>query len=113
MLIATKHKLDNLIIIVDYNKIQALNTLDDALPLNDLKSKFKAFNCNCINVKNGHSFKSIIKALKNYKSNNKPTVIIVNTIKGKGIKEFENNPVWHARKISEKDLMIAEKRLKF
>ena len=64
-------------------------------------------------VKNGHSFKSIIKALKIKNSGKKPTVIIVNTIKGKGIKEFENDPVWHARKVSQNDLEIAKKRLKF
>ena len=48
LLIATKHKLDNLVIIVDYNKIQALMRLEDALPLKNLKSKFQSFNCNCI-----------------------------------------------------------------
>ena len=45
LLIATKHKLDNLIIIVDYNKIQALSKLDDALSLHNLSKKFKSFNC--------------------------------------------------------------------
>lgn len=113
LLIATKHRLDNLVIIIDYNKIQALDKLDNALPLTSLKSKFQSFNCNCFNVKNGHSFKSIIKSLKINKSNGKPTVIIMNTTKGKGIKEFENDPVWHARKISERDLKIAKKRLEF
>ncbi len=113
LLIAAKHKLDNLIIIVDYNKIQALSRLEDALPLKNLKSKFQSFNCNCIDVKNGHSFKSIIKALKIKNSKKKPTVVIMNTIKGKGIKEFENDPVWHARKISQNDITIAKKRLKF
>ena len=113
LLIATKHRLDNLVIVIDYNKIQALDKLDNALPLTSLKSKFQSFNCNCFNVKNGHSFKSIIKSLKINKSNGKPTVIIMNTTKGKGIKEFENDPVWHARKISERDLKIAKKRLEF
>ena len=113
LLIATKHRLDNLVIIIDYNKIQALDKLDNALPLTNLKLKFQSFNCNCFNVKNGHSFKSIIKSLKINKSNGKPTVIIMNTTKGKGIKEFENDPVWHARKISERDLKIAKKRLEF
>ena len=64
LLIANKHKLDNLIIIVDYNKLQALSKLEDALPLNNLYNKFKAFNCNCIELKRGHDFKSILKHLK-------------------------------------------------
>ena len=46
LLIASKHKLDNLMIIVDYNKIQALSSLEDALPLHDLVKKFKSFNFN-------------------------------------------------------------------
>ena len=56
-----KYKLDNLVILVDYNKIQALNKLKDALPLGNLLSKFKSFNCNCIEIKKGHSFNDLIK----------------------------------------------------
>ena len=52
----------------------------------------------------------LIKTFKNLKPK-KPTVIIINTIKGKGIKEFENDPVWHARQLKEKDIMIGYKRL--
>ena len=111
ILIATKHKLNNLIIIVDYNKIQALSRLEDALPLDSLKSKFKAFNCECYEVKNGHSFKSLIKFLKLNQSK-MPKVFIVNTIKGKGIKEFENDPIWHAIKLKDEDVKIAKRRLK-
>ena len=111
LLIAAKHKLDNLIVLIDYNKIQALTKLDDALPLNNLVKKFKSFNWNCTNVKDGHSFFSLINSLKNNKKNGRPTAFVINTIKGKGIKEFENDPVWHARKISPSDIAIAYKRL--
>ena len=111
MLIANKHKLDNLILIIDHNKIQALSKLDDVLPLNNLSNKIKSFNWNCINVKNGHSFKSLISSLKIKQT--KPTAIILNTIKGKGIKEFENDPVWHARQVTNTDIEIAKRRLKF
>lgn len=113
LLIAAKHKLDNLIVLIDYNKIQALTRLNEALPLNNLKEKINAFNCNCHEVINGHSFEEIIKKLKKIKNNSKPNVVILNTIKGKGIKEFENNPVWHARKLSETDILIGKKRLGF
>ena len=111
LLISSKHKLDNLIIIVDYNKIQALSTLKDALPLHDLVKKFKSFNFNCVDIKNGHSFKSIISSLKKKIIKNKPTAFILNTIKGKGIKEFENDPVWHARKLAGEEIKIGKKRL--
>tara|TARA_B100001540_G_scaffold64694_1_gene58143 strand:- start:19 stop:771 length:753 start_codon:yes stop_codon:yes gene_type:complete len=111
LLIAARHNLSNLIVIVDYNKIQALTTLDEGLPLNSLTEKFESFNWNCIEVKDGHSFESIISAFDNITEERKPTVIILNTIKAKGIDEFENDPVWHARKIKAEDIVIGKKKL--
>jgi transketolase len=111
LLIASKHKLDNLIIIVDYNKLQALSALKDALPLNNLVKKFKSFNCNCVSIKNGHSFQSIISGMRKIRKG-KPNIIVINTIKGKGIKEFENDTVWHARQLTIDDIEIGRKRLK-
>ena len=111
LLIASKHKLSNLYLIIDYNKIQALSKLKDALPLNNLKKKVQSFNWNCIDVKDGHSFSQIIKSFKIKKKNNKPTAIILNTIKGKGIKKFENDPVWHARKLQGEEIVIGKKSL--
>lgn len=110
-LIASKHKLDNLVLIIDYNKIQALSPINDVLPLSDLGKKLKAFNWHCIEVENGHSFKSLVKNFKKKNKKNKPTVMIINTIKGKGIKEFENDPVWHARQLKGKEIEVGKKRL--
>lgn len=112
LLIASKHKLNNLVIIIDYNKIQALSKLDDALPLHNLKKKLTSFNIAVTNIKNGNSIKDIIKGFKkNEKNNDKCTAIILNTIKGKGIKSFENNPVWHARKLQGEEIKIGKKAL--
>jgi len=111
LLIGSKHKLDNLVVLIDYNKIQALSRLKDALPLEDLSSKFKAFNWDCIKVKDGHSFKSLVPALKRKNKKGKPLAIIINTIKAKGIKEFENDPIWHARKLQGKEIEIGKKKL--
>ena len=111
LLIGAKHQLDNLVVLVDHNKIQALFRLKDALPLKDLSAKFKAFNWDCINVKDGHSFKSLIPSLKRKNKKGKPLAIIINTIKGKGIKEFEDDPIWHARKLQGKELEIGKKKL--
>ena len=96
---------------VDYNKIQALSRLRDALPLENLSSKFKAFNWNCEQVKDGHSFKMLISSFKKKNNKGKPRVIIVNTIKGKGIKDFEDDPVWHVRKLQGKDIDLGKKKL--
>jgi transketolase len=111
LLIGSKHKLDNFVVIVDYNKIQALSRLKDVLPLEDLPSKFKAFNWNCTEVKDGHSFKSLVTSFKKKNKKGRPLAIIINTIKGKGIKEFEDDPVWHARKLQGKDIEIGKKKL--
>ncbi len=111
LLIGAKHNLDNLIVIVDYNKIQALSTLDDALPLDNLVAKFKAFNWSCLDISDGHSFEELISVLQQENDEGKPLVIIVNTIKGKGIKAFENDPTWHARKIKGEELKIGKREL--
>ena len=111
LLIASKYQLDNLVVLVDYNKIQALSRLKDALPLEDLSTKFKSFNWDCIKVKNGHSFKSLISSLKKKNKKGKPLAIIINTIKGKGIKEFEDDPIWHARKLQGKEIEIGKEKL--
>ena len=111
LLIGAKHNLDNLIVLIDYNKIQALSTLDDALPLDNLVAKFKAFNWNCLDVKHGHLFEELIFALQQENDGGKPLAIIINTIKGKGIKAFENDPAWHARKIKGNEMAIGKKEL--
>lgn len=111
LLIAAKHKLDNLLVLVDYNKIQALTTLDEALPLDDLTAKFKAFNWDCAEVHDGHSFDELVPALQLPNGSSKPRAVVVHTTKGKGIKAFENQPAWHARKIKGVELEIGKKEL--
>ncbi len=111
LLIGARHKLDNLVVLVDYNKIQALSTLDEALPLHDLSTKFKAFNWDCAEVNNGHSFEELLPVLQESNAEGKPRVIIAHTIKGKGIKPFENDPAWHARKIKGEELELGKKEL--
>ena len=110
-LIAAKHKLDNLYLVIDYNKIQALSKIEDVLPLDNLVSKIRSFNWNCVEIKNGHSFKSLIKGFNTKVKKGKPTAYVINTIKSKGLKEFENDPVWHARKLKDQEINIGKKRL--
>ena len=111
LLIAGKHKLDNLIITANYNKLKRFLSYRMLCHLT-IYLKFRAFNCNCIEIKNGHNFSSIIKSFKKIKKNNKPNVIIAHTIKGKGVKEFENDTVWHARQLKGEEIEIGKKRLK-
>ena len=110
LLIAARHKLNNLVVLVDYNKIQALSFLKDGLPLDDLSAKFKAFNWDCTEINDGHSFDELIPVL-HQNSSMKPKVFVVHTTKGKGVKAFENDPAWHARKIKGEELEIGKKEL--
>ena len=111
LLIGSKHKLNNITVLVDYNKIQALTTLNEGLPLDDLELKFKAFNWDCDVIDDGHSFDEIIQVLKMRKNNMKPRIVIANTIKSKGIKQFENDPRWHARKLKGDELELGKREL--
>jgi transketolase len=106
LLIAAKHQLDNLVLLVDYNKIQALNSVQNILPLDDLSAKFKAFNWCVSEVLDGHDFEQIITSLKTKSTKYTPSVIILHTTKGKGIKAFENSADWHARKVKGDDIEI-------
>ena len=111
ILIGAKHCLDNLVVIVDYNKIQALTTLEEGLPLENLSAKFKAFNWDSAEVSDGHSFEELLPVFKESNIQGKPRVIIVHTIKGKGVKAFEHDPKWHARRIKGEELEIGKKEL--
>ena len=93
LLFASHHKLDNLNIIIDYNKIQSMDFINKVINIEPLKSKFLSFGCN-VKVINGHNITAINNALiKPVK--NKPNIIIANTVKGKGVSFMENNNLWH------------------
>ena len=109
-LIATHHKLDNLIAIIDYNKLQALDKIDNVLCLKDLGKKFKAFGYSVSEI-DGHNFKEIIPALRK-REKEKPSLILANTIKGKGVSFMENNSKWHVRIPTKEELKQAYKELK-
>jgi transketolase len=92
-LFAAHHKLDNLIVIVDYNKLQAFGRTNEVLNLKPLTKKWESFGWNVQRI-NGHDFKEIERAF-NSLSKEKPNVIIADTIKGKGISFAENKMEWH------------------
>ena len=107
LLFASFHKLDNLIIIIDYNKIQSLDFTKNILKLEPLRKKFQSFGCNVKNI-NGHNFIQIYKSFF-VRENKKPTVIIANTIKGKGVHFMENSILWHYKCPNSQELKVAIK----
>ena len=110
LLFASFHKLDNLFIIIDYNKIQSLDFTKNILKIEPLKKKLSSFGCNVKNI-DGHNFNQIYISLLKRKKN-KPTILIANTIKGKGVKYMENKILWHYKFPDQKQLQKAIKELK-
>ena len=95
-LFGAHHHLDNLCIIIDYNKLQGLGNTNEVLNLEPLKDKLSAFNWACLEI-DGHNHHEIKNALEHFSKNPKPTAIIAHTIKGKGVGFMENELLWHYR----------------
>lgn len=106
---AAKYKLDNIVAILDRNKIQQDGFSDDIMPLDPVKEKWLSFNWDVIEI-NGHKIEQLIPALKT-RNLGKPQIIIANTVKGNGIKHMANNPQWHGRAPSKKHLPLLVKEL--
>jgi transketolase len=89
---AGHHKLNNLTVVIDYNKLQSFGHVDEIMSLEPFGEKWNSFNWNVHEV-DGHNFKQLIAAFNSESS--KPKVIIANTIKGKGVSFMENKLEWH------------------
>ncbi len=101
VMFSSHNKLDNLIAIIDYNRLQGFGTTDEILSLDPLKDKFQSFGWYANEI-NGHNMKEIINSLSILPlKKNKPSVIIANTIKGKGVKSMENKIHSHYEVLSE------------
>jgi len=109
-LISSHHNLDNLVVIVDCNKMQALDKINHVISLDNLRKKFEAFGWYVSEI-DGHSFLEIIEVL-NKKINGMPQVILAHTIKGKGVSYMENNPEWHGRRPTPERINPAYSELK-
>ncbi len=92
-LCAGKHKLSNLTAIVDYNKRQSYGTVDEVQPLEPLYSKWEAFRFNAEHV-DGHEV-SVLGPCFSHQHAERPRAVICHTVKGKGVPEVENHPMWH------------------
>ncbi|PIS05341.1 MAG: transketolase [Candidatus Buchananbacteria bacterium CG10_big_fil_rev_8_21_14_0_10_42_9] len=94
---AGKNRLSNLTIIVDRNNIQIDGHTEDVMPLEPFEEKYEAFNWHVLSI-NGHSVSEIINACEQADAmQEKPTMIIANTIPGKGVHFMEDRPEWHGK----------------
>ena len=104
---APHNGLDNLTVIIDSNKIQAMDQLDNIISLGSIVDKWKAFGWHVIEL-DGHSIPSLQNTFKAAPfSSGKPTLIVANTTKGKGISFMENVPIWHFRMPNKEEMEIA------
>jgi transketolase len=95
MMFASHHRLDNLIAIVDYNKIQALGRTNEVVNLEPLADKWRSFGWRVEEI-DGHDFEQIVSAFeKVLLQQGKPNVIIAHTVKGKGVSFMEDRLLWH------------------
>ena len=89
-------KLDNLIAIIDRNRLQIDGCTENVKSLDNLDAKIKAFNWNVIEI-NGHDIRAVYDAIEKAKQSDRPFAIIADTVKGKGVSFMENNAGWHGK----------------
>lgn len=106
-------KLDNLVVIVDNNGLQIDGKIDEVCSPYPIDEKFKAFNFHVINVEDGNNFDQLRAAFKEAKTiTEKPTAIIMKTLKGKGISYMEDVADWHGKAPNDEEYEIAMQELK-
>ena len=108
---APKYELDNIRVIVDYNKVQLDGNNDEVMPLGDLAAKIRSFGWNVLEC-DGHDFDSIDQCFsKADEVKGVPTAIIAHTVKGKGVSFMEGKSEWHGKTIGDKEYVEAMKEL--
>lgn len=110
---ASQYKLDNLIAFIDYNGLQIDGKLSEVTTPEPIKEKFEAFGFDVFEI-DGHNIELIIETVNNIKNNKnqKPNIVILKTIKGKGISFMENDFNYHGKKITEEEYLKAKQQLK-
>ena len=103
-------RLDNLIAIIDRNRLQIDGCTENVKTLDNLTEKIKAFNWEVIEI-DGHNIQAIYQAIENAKKAKTPVAIIANTIKGKGVSFMENNAGWHGKAPNKEEFEKAMKEL--
>ena len=105
VMFAGEHKLGNLILIIDNNKVSMLDYCRNILDLNPLDDKFKMFKW-AVKTVDGHNIGQLHNSLKRIKedNNDKPKLLIANTVKGKGVPSLENDPLSHIKNIKPEEI---------
>ena len=108
---AAKWELDNLCAFIDVNRLQIDGETKDVMPSEPLDKKFEAFNWHVIKI-DGHNFEQILAALEEARNTKgKPTAIIMETVKGKGVSFMENLAGWHGKAPNDEQFETAKAEL--
>ena len=111
IMFAAHHKLDNLCVILDKNKMQAMGDTVDILCLDPMADKIRAFQWNVCNI-DGNDIQQLLDAFENFKNcKDKPTFIVANTVKGKGVSYMEHNLKFHYSAPNDEEFKIAMEEL--
>lgn len=109
IMFASHHKLNNLTIIVDFNNQQGMGVSKNIINQDNLSQRFESFNCKVVES-DGHDFIQIYNSFK-IENPEKPKVIIMKTIKGKGVSFMENNIDWHYKSPNSEQFELAKREL--
>jgi len=107
---ANKYKLDNLIAFTDRNRLQTDGNTEDVMPLDPLPDKWRAFGWNSWEI-DGHDYDAILRSIDQARALPGPTMIVANTIKGRGVSFMENEAVWHGTPPTREQFELAMKEL--
>ncbi|HWQ79614.1 MAG TPA: transketolase [Anaerovoracaceae bacterium] len=104
---AAQYHLNNLVMILDSNKLSSSGPVKDVLNIEPIAAKFEAFHWKTYEI-GGHDMEEILDTLEKARNeSSKPVAIIANTVKGKGVSFMENNPKWHSGAISDEEYKTA------
>jgi transketolase len=113
IMFAGHHNLNNLILIIDNNRTAMLDRTKNIIDLEPLEEKLNIFKWKAARV-DGHNIEAVYEILKNFKEDEdeRPQVLIADTIKGKGVPQLENDSLCHIKSLSEKDINNVIQKLK-
>ena len=107
-LAGAKYGLDNLVAIVDDNRVQLMGDTAAIMPVEPIPDKWRAFGWHVIEVDDGHDVEAIVAACEEAKTvKGRPSVIVAQTIKGKGVSFMENTHLWHSALVTEEQMKQA------
>jgi transketolase len=111
VMLATTKKLENLFLLIDVNEISSIKGTEEIISTGELGDRFKGFGFNVKKV-DGHNVEEISAALNDKVQNPFPTVILCETVKGKGVSFAEGEPIWHYKSLDDELLMKALEELR-